>query len=201
VANVTTIDVLTGLLVLITGFYAWATFRILRANEKVVTVMNKQSDALTRPYIDIRSFIIPDNITIFLEIKNSGKTAANNLRLELDRDFYQWGEKKDDSNLANLTAFKQVIQCFPPNTVLTFYLGHGPSLFGERSDPTTTPRVFSIRASYSYADKVVQETTTIDLNKYLNTALPPDATVSELKKIREEIGKLDNTIQKLEGKL
>jgi hypothetical protein len=193
-------EILAGLLVLITGFYAWATFRILRANEKVVAVMNQQSDALTRPYIDIRSFIVSGDITIFLEIKNTGKTAANHLRLELDRDFYQWGEKKEDSNLANLTAFKQVIQCFPPNTSLTFYLGHGPSLFGEKSDTGITPRVFSIKASYSYAEKPVQETTTIDLNQYLNAALPPDAMVSELKKIREEIGKLSKTIQKLEGK-
>lgn len=196
----TATDILTGLLVLITGFYAWATFRILRANEKVVAVMNQQSDALNRSYIDIRSFIVPGDITIFLEIKNTGRTSANHLRLELDRHFYQWGEKKENSNLANLTAFKQVIQCFPPNTSLIFYLGHGPSLFGGKSDTAITPRLFSIKASYSYSGKTVQETTTIDLNQYLNAALPPDATVSELRKTREEIGKLGKAIDKLGSK-
>lgn len=34
-----TIEILTAALVLITAFYAWATFKILGANEKVVEVI------------------------------------------------------------------------------------------------------------------------------------------------------------------
>ena len=40
-------EILTGALVLITGFYAWATYKILKANERVVEVMHEQAEAVT----------------------------------------------------------------------------------------------------------------------------------------------------------
>ena len=43
------LEVLTGILVIITGSYAWATYKILRANEKVVEEMKEQSEAIMRP--------------------------------------------------------------------------------------------------------------------------------------------------------
>ena len=52
------IEVLTTLLVVITGFYAWATCRILRANEQVVSVMQEQSEAINRPYIAVSTFLV-----------------------------------------------------------------------------------------------------------------------------------------------
>ncbi|MEW8505505.1 MAG: hypothetical protein AB2598_02295 [Candidatus Thiodiazotropha sp.] len=54
------IDYLTGALVIITGFFAWATFRILRANEKVVEVMHEQAEAVTRPYVSVDPVLEPD---------------------------------------------------------------------------------------------------------------------------------------------
>lgn len=51
-----TIDILTAALVIITAFYAWATFEILRANKKVVEVMQEQSLAISRPYIVVAPF-------------------------------------------------------------------------------------------------------------------------------------------------
>lgn len=51
--------VLTALLVVITGFYAWATFRILRANEAVVKVMKDQLEAQGRPYVHPSLFVVP----------------------------------------------------------------------------------------------------------------------------------------------
>ena len=53
------IEILTAVLVIITGFYAWATFRILRANEKVVSVMEKQAVAMGRPYVTVTPFVLP----------------------------------------------------------------------------------------------------------------------------------------------
>ena len=49
-------EVLTAILVLITGFYAYVTFRILKANEKVVAEMGNQTESINRPYINIRPF-------------------------------------------------------------------------------------------------------------------------------------------------
>lgn len=41
---------LTLVLVAITGFYAWATLRILKANEASVAAMRDQQEAEQRPY-------------------------------------------------------------------------------------------------------------------------------------------------------
>jgi hypothetical protein len=53
------IEILTTLLVAITGFYAWATLRILCANEQVISVMQEQSKAINRPYIAAAPFWYP----------------------------------------------------------------------------------------------------------------------------------------------
>ncbi len=64
---------LTGLLVLITGFYAWATYRILKANELVVEAMREQSEATYRPYVTAGVYLEPDNPIFYLRIANTGK--------------------------------------------------------------------------------------------------------------------------------
>ncbi len=53
--------ILTGALVLVTAFYAWATYRILKANERVVEVMHEQAAAIARPYVTITPFLELDN--------------------------------------------------------------------------------------------------------------------------------------------
>ena len=45
------IEVLTSLLVIITAFYAWVTFRIMKANERTVAAMHSQIESATRPYV------------------------------------------------------------------------------------------------------------------------------------------------------
>jgi hypothetical protein len=40
------IEMLTALLVFITGIYAWFTFRILKANERIVERMHDQQEAM-----------------------------------------------------------------------------------------------------------------------------------------------------------
>jgi len=117
-----TIDILTGLLVLITGFYAWATFRILKANERVVEVMHSQSEAMTRPYVTVTPFIEVGSPVFCLKIRNAGKTAANCVRLSLDKDFYRFGEKGKDRNLAELPAFSNEIDALSPNEEIIFTL-------------------------------------------------------------------------------
>src|SRR4030043_491473 len=100
------IDTLTAILVIITGLYAWFTFKILKANETLVEQMRNQQEATYRPYIFISPILFPENSIVFLKIKNSGLTAAQNLRLSLDKDFYQFGERREESNLRSFTAFK-----------------------------------------------------------------------------------------------
>jgi hypothetical protein len=130
----TMVNLLTALLVAITAFYAWVTHRILKANEKVVSVMQAQHDSATRPYITIRPFTEPGNPILFLEVRNTGLTAASNLRLTLDKDFYPFGEGQGKS-LATANAFQYPIASFAPSAVLSFYLATGPDIFSEKANP------------------------------------------------------------------
>jgi hypothetical protein len=174
------IEVLTTLLVVITGFYAWATFRILRANEQVVSVMQEQSEAINRPYIAASTFLVPRSVMIYLKIENIGKTAAQNLRLTLDRDFYKFGRSGEENNLAKFSAFIQAIKTFPPGAQLIFPLAQAFVVFGEEANSEATPRLFNVNATYSYLHKTVTETTTIDLNPYLKSQPEPDPMLDKL---------------------
>ena len=80
------IEILTGLLVVITGTYALFTFKILKANENIVKQMRTQQEAMFRPYVSISPIVFPENIIFFLKIKNTGLTSAKNLKLSIDRD-------------------------------------------------------------------------------------------------------------------
>jgi len=60
------IEILTALLVVITGIYAWFTFRILKANERIVEKMHEQQEAMYRPYIAISPVVYPENPIAFL---------------------------------------------------------------------------------------------------------------------------------------
>lgn len=180
-------ELLTAILVVVTGFYAWATFRILKANDKVVDVMRKQNEALIRPYITVTTLVNPRHPIIYLKIINAGKTAAVNVKLEIDRPFYQFAEGREENNIAKFPAFQKPIDCFPPGMLLCFDLAQGFVIFGKNANPNITPTKFSIKAIYSYAERTVEEVTNVDLQPYLNSRSEPDPLIEELEKIRKAI--------------
>jgi hypothetical protein len=148
-------------------------------------------EASLRPYIGICTFIVPGNSMICLKISNTGKTSAENVSMRLDRDFFQYGKTSPEHNLASAYVFKNRIKTFPPGTDLLFYLGFGFQIFDEKTNPALTPSQFTIKVRYSYSDREVCEETTIDLEAYRMSSLPPqDAIVTQLKKITEAIDKL-----------
>ena len=55
----TNTDWITLALVVITGFHAWATLKILRANEAMVSTIRDQQNASMRPYI-----LVSTNLTL-----------------------------------------------------------------------------------------------------------------------------------------
>ena len=190
------IDYLTGVLVLITGFYAWATFRILRANEKVVEVMHEQAEAVTRPYISVAPILEPDNPIFYLRISNSGKTAANKLKLTIDKSFHKFGERSGERDLATFAAFNQVIESFPPGAEITFSLAQSFVLFAEDADKEILPHSFTITAEYSYGEKTVKEDNIIDLKAYLGADIPQDPYIRKLKDISKAIDKVAKNVAK-----
>lgn len=190
------IDYLTGALVLITGFYAWATFRMLRANEKVVEVMHEQAEAVTRPYVSVAPMLEPDNPIFYLRISNTGKTAANKLKLTIDKSFHKFGEKSGESDLATFAAFNQVIESFPPGAEITFALAQSFVLFAEDTDKEILPHSFTITAEYSYEKKTVKENNIIDLKAYFGADIPQDPYIRKLKDINKAIEKVATNVAK-----
>lgn len=49
-----TMEILTAILVFITGIYAYLTYQMSKISERSVQIMNEQTEAMSRPYIVIQ---------------------------------------------------------------------------------------------------------------------------------------------------
>ena len=177
----------TFLLVLVTVVYVLLSYFILRANKAAVQVMQKQHEASLRPYIVPSTFLVPGNYMISLQISNVGKIAAEDLQLNLDKDYYPSREKEvDERSLRNAYIFQNKVTTFAPGERRVFYLGTGEDIFGDIS--SRRPHQFTITATYSFSGKTVSEQTVMDLETYRGSQLQPeDAVVRELKNITAAI--------------
>lgn len=184
------IEYLTAILVFVTAIYAYLTHRMAKATENSVAAIRAQSEALLRPYVTVSPFIRPHTPFLYLRVANSGRTAAQNLRLTLDRDYFQWGEKdKPERNLRTKAAFSEPIDSFPPGTELLFALGQGWVIFGEERNLEATPPQFSVTVAYEYFEKRVEELNKIDLRPYIGTEGEREPIVEELERIRKVLEK------------
>ncbi len=189
-------DWLTLALVAITGWYAWITRKILKTNEAMVSAVQMQQHAAMRPYVQVTTKIRTGTNLIYLEIENVGRTAASELKLSLDKDFYQLGEEDAQSNLRVVSAFSKPIRNFPPGSKLRFLLGTGPSIFGGNID--SCPRQFEVAAEYSTGQERVVEISALDLDPYLRTEPPTHPIVEELARLREKLAELERIRRVLE---
>lgn len=106
-------ELLTALLVIITAVYVILTHHIAQANRASVAAIREQTSALNRPYLVVNAILQKDLTNLYLRIANLGRTAATNLHLSLDRDFYRAGRTDDPSmNLGNAAALKSPIRTF-----------------------------------------------------------------------------------------
>lgn len=184
------IEYLTAILVFITAIYAYLTHRMAKASEASVEAMRAQTEAMSRPYVTVVPFIRPHTPFLYLRVKNTGRMGAQNLRLSLDRDFYQFGEKeRPEKNLRTMSAFSTPIDSFPPDADLIFALGQGWVIFGENAGPDICPTQFNITATYEFLGKEVTEVNRIDLRPYIGTEGERDPIVEELVRIREDMEK------------
>lgn len=191
------VEILTALLVIITGCYAWITFRMLKSNEKAVSVMRQQLEMSTRPYVDVHPFMVASSPDIFLQIRNRGNSAAYNLKLELDRAFHEGGAREDKARLNNFYAFQNTIECFTPGMEIYFRLGAHWDIFGEISDQNLTPNTFKVKASYSYTGNSVEEVTTIDLRHFFMSTTKPEAFIYELRELNKSVQKTAKSLESL----
>jgi hypothetical protein len=181
----TTTDWLTLALVVITGFYAWATFLILKANQAVVAAMQAQTQAQLRPYVVAYVSTRTGTTLLNLWIENTGKSAAVELRMTMDKSFLQNAESTG-LDISKLPAFSHPIASLAPGARLPFILGVGHALFADGAD-AASPKVFSIKTSYRFGDRCYEEVNTIDLSPLLHTTAVQDPVADEIKALREKI--------------
>ena len=181
---------LTGLLVIVTGFYVVATFEILKSHREQIAVMKKELDLLSRPCITISPMTVARSPILYLKIANTGKNPAENLKLEIDRDFYVFGEETESHRLSNFNAFKNGIKLMPPASELLFHLASAIELFKEDVDQEITPHIFDIKATYSYRKNRIEEVTTVDLSSYRGSAIIPDRLIEQLEKLTRAVKKM-----------
>ncbi len=190
------IEFLTALLVVVTTFYAWISYRMLRANEKVIDAMHAQSEAIYRPYISCRPFLEPDNPIFYLKISNRGKTAASDLRLTIDRSFFKFGEQGEQRDISSFSIFNEPIDSLPPESEITFALAQSFIIFAKNADDALCPTKFTINAQYKFGSIEVSENHIIDLRPYLHADVPQDPTIRKLKAINDSLSQINKTLGK-----
>ncbi len=190
------IEFLTALLVIITAFYAWVTYKMLKANERVVETMRNEFEAMQRPYITITPFLEPDNPIFYLRIANTGKSTATDLSLKIDRSFFKFGERLEKNDLALFSIFNNKINAFPPNSEILFSLAQSFVIFQPAADPTLCPTRFTITASYQFGGTKIEEAHLIDLTPYLHTDIPQDPTIRKLTAINESLIQISKLMDK-----
>lgn len=181
--------------VLLTAMFAGLTFFILRANRAAVGAMREQMADQNRPFVAVTVQVRMGTPVIQLLIKNVGRSPAQNLRLRLDRDFFQFGEKGENRNLAKQSAFSQSIDCLPPMSELLFDLGMGFEIFASGADPTICPHTFEMSAEYEYGKNKYSEKTQVDLRPYMGTSVPRHPVVEELERVRKSIDNLSGVVK------
>lgn len=174
-------EILTAILVVVTGIYAYLTHKMSNMSERSVQMMKEQAEAMSRPYLVIQPFVRPHTPFLYLKIYNSGKTPALKVKLELDKDFYQFDES--DKSLKEASIFSSTFDSFAPNQELFFALGQGCAIFGDSKN--ALPEQFVVTATYSYMDKEVVEKSHIDLRPFAQSEGEKNPIVEELEKIRK----------------
>ena len=181
--------------VLLTAMFAGLTFFILRANRAAVGAMREQMADQNRPFVTVTVQVRMGTPVIQLLVRNVGRSPAQNLRLRLDRDFFQFGEKSESRNLAKQSAFSQPIDCLPPISELLFDLGMGFKIFEGGADPTICPHTFEVSADYEYGKTKFSEKTHVDLRPYMGTSIPHHPVVEELERVRKSIDNLSGVVK------
>ena len=181
--------------VLLTAMFAGLTVFILRANRAAVGAMREQMADQNRPFVTVTVQVRMGTPVLQLLIRNFGRSPAQNLRLHLDRDFFQYGSIAEGRNLAKQSAFSQPIDCLPPTAELLFDLGTGPNIFSGEANQAVCPQTFKVSADYEYGKSKYSEKTHVDLRPYIGTSVQHHPVAEELNRVRQSIDKMIDVIK------
>lgn len=150
-----------GLLTILAAFIG-GRYVVLSTNRQIAAVADQFRETV-RPFVIAKLGTYAG--TIFcLEIQNIGQSAAADLSLELDRDFYQFGD--NGKNLRDLEAFVRVVPQFAPGEKLTFLLSQGFNLDNVKDGIDLTPKTLKITTRYRFREIRYEEAYVIDMQHY-----------------------------------
>ena len=188
-------EVLTLLLVLITGVYVFLTFRILQSNRQSVAMMSAQMEAATRPYVVVRLERERAGFYSF-NVSNLGHSAANRIQMTCDPEIKpvgavgtvtQVGKPTDASGL-----FRHPITCLAPGQTIKVLFGHYSGIKASYPD-----LLFKIALDYDGTGRSYQETLDLSLKPTDEAQHLVDYDIGqELHGIREAI---DGIRKKMDG--
>ena len=161
-----TTNVISLVLVLVTGIYVALTWRIASANKGMLDNIREQYRESLRPVI-FPSLQVRDQVVLALVFTNTGRSPAYRVRIRIDRDFFQFAEVQN--NIRDYNLFNQDIPVFAPATEFPIDLAQGFNLDKEHVGRNITPSKFNITVSYASLDQEFEETIPIDLNPFFQT--------------------------------
>jgi len=157
----------------------------------ILIQMRKERIAYSRPYINVRTYTRDRAIECLL-IKNVGKTAAINVKLDLNRDLFQYGDVT--RNIRTYPIFRREIRSIPPSTEYHVDLAQYQLFHENTRDDNIVPVSFEITARYSFRSifrlRTVMEKTDIDMVPTYLTQVPPGDVPSELKMLNDNLKKI-----------
>ncbi|MBN9405693.1 MAG: hypothetical protein J0I00_09745 [Burkholderiales bacterium] len=194
-------DWLTLALVIITGGYAWITWRISKANQATVDEMRLQYAAAMSPHIQVTPNLDDSSRCIIIQIENCGKTAANDLELIIKPEIGD-ADTPELAALRILPAFSRPIQTFAPSSKLRFIVDRRPSLLDGVNGAAGAK--FIITANYSTTTDRISKDFLVDTEPFLHSDpnFNPNArALQDLKfELRDGLREIANQLSVFENK-
>lgn len=184
-----TTNLISLILVLVTGAYVYLTWRIAKANQGMLDNIREQYRDSLRPVV-FPSLQVRNQVVLTLVITNSGRSPAYRVRIGLDRDFFQFAEA--GRNIRDFPVFNQEIPVLAPGAELPIDLAQGFNLNKEHEGRNITPSKFNVTVSYASRDQEFAETVPIDIGPYFET--------HHSKSIGEWLGEIEKQIKKIADK-
>ena len=180
----------TVILTIVTAIYAFLTWSIAKSNSKMVDQIEQQTNALLRPVIGFH-VVLRHGVVLALELKNSGKSTASDIELEIDKDFYQYSEFSPDRNIRNFNAFTKPIKSMAAGDKIVFDLSQGFNLNQMHDGKNLSPMEFAISIKYEFSGKKFEEQQYIDLKPYISS-LAVKNPLEHLESIEKSLKKISS---------
>lgn len=175
--------------VVVAGVYAGLTYLLARKNGEMVALMEAQHREFIAPHVVI-AVGIKHSIVTTIKVRNIGRSPARNVRLALNRDFYQFADYSAQKNLRNWPIFQKALPSLGVGDEIFFLLCRGADVDSIVDGINITPATFSITVTSEFAGAETSTVYPVDLTLYRRTGQDRPEELAELEKIRKSLEKL-----------